>query len=71
MIKEIIIKEITFGALAPSLKEQGVSGPYVDSFQKDADAIAHLHQRLILTDAEARKARKRLMVNIIVEDIEG
>ena len=68
MIKEIIMKEVVFGVGAPSLREQGVAGPYVDVFQKSADAIAHLHAQLILKDAEARKAREHLIVDIIVAE---
>ncbi len=63
---------IRFGALAPKLKvqvkEQGYKYPHqtgIDFFQLRADQITGLHLTSILTEAEARKARQRLLKRLI------
>lgn len=58
---------VSFGAMAPPLAEQLAevlgerSHPNLPQHQKDADAIARLAVRGVLTETEAHRARKRLM----------
>lgn len=55
---------LSFGPLSKPLKEQlnGLGDvSYLDQAQLDADAISRLYLRGILTDNEAKKARKRLL----------
>ncbi len=61
---------ITFGALSPRIKEQlpaAVKIKLMDliHIQKDADAIARLSIRGILSDSETRNARRRVMKEIM------
>ena len=61
--------ELRFGAMTESVSEQvqrQYNEPTVDlpEFDKDADAITRVYVRGIITDAEAGKARQRLMKKI-------
>ena len=64
--------QISFGALSEPISDQLQSqGLCLDlsplnraCFQRDADAVTRLHIRSILTEAEARKARKRIIAII-------
>lgn len=65
---------IEFGALAPpildQLRAQGVRASILSSvdalkYQKDADAIVRLSVRGLLTDAEKKAARRRLLKALI------
>jgi hypothetical protein len=54
--------DLQFGMLADPLHQQlGVEAAGVEHFQRDADAIARLHVRGVLSDAETHRARKRLI----------
>ncbi len=53
---------ITFGALAPSLAEQLDRKPKdVELWQKHADAICRLSLHGLLSEAETRRSRLRLL----------
>ena len=63
--------QIQFGAMAPLLEtqlgHQGLkitSGP-LNHLQKDADALARLSARGVLSEAETGRARRRLMKAIL------
>lgn len=67
---------LVFGALAPPLAEQltaaGVPSenvPDMEHHQKDADAIARLSIRGLMSDAEKDRARNRLL-KAIIRDLE-
>ena len=56
---------ISFGALAPSLAEQLDRTPRsVESWQKDADAIARLLVRGLLPESQGRTVRQKLLKRI-------
>lgn len=55
------MSEIIFGAMVPSLKEQGIRAKNLEHYQLDADTITRLNLRGVLTDSEALKARKRII----------
>lgn len=61
---------IRFGASAPTIEEQlsnqsvDFDADEVERFQARADAITTLHLSSTLADAEAKRARERLMVAI-------
>ena len=64
--------ELTFGAMAPTilaqLARQGVQPNevgVVSHWQRDADAIARLKIRGLISDSQARQARQRLLKNIV------
>lgn len=59
------VQGVYFGALCTSISKQipGAS----KQFDKDADAIVRLKIRGMLTDAEAYRARKRLLKRIMRE----
>lgn len=64
---------IQFGAMAPLLESQlghqgliMLSGPLLH-IQKDADALARLSARAVLSEVETRNARRRLM-KVILEN---
>jgi len=56
---------LSFGATAPPLSEQlnnfGFGEKKLERWQKDADAITRLSVRELITETEAKKARKRLL----------
>ena len=60
---------VRFGALSPPLHEQlsefGLSKEDLKWQQKLADAISLCNVHFVITDAETRKARQRLMKQLI------
>lgn len=63
--------EIVFGAVCDpidkQLREQGHPLKTASVFQKDADALTRLAVRGLLTDAQVRQARKKLLRRIVDE----
>ena len=63
---------LAFGAVASPLHRQlGVPAAAADQFQADADAIARLAVRGLLSDAEAERARLRLGRQIVAAVVES
>lgn len=64
---------LNFGALCYPLVEQleaqGIKNipDKINQFQNDADAITHLRLSELITNAQANKARNKLLKNIIAE----